>query len=444
MSSKNPISEMLQRMFQRRGTDDGSNEALREEIRRLQQSVETLSILNDLALAMSRAADPQERVAKLVDRSMRAVGAEQSTVKLLGPRKSTSLETEVDLVVSSAEHQSFSVDQGLLGWMLLNNKPLILNDPHNDDRFRGSSWDASIRSVLCVPLTIMSELIGILTIYNKRGETGFTEDDARLVSIIGAQAAQIIDNAKLVKEKNSMAEQLDLAYAIQSNLLPKSPPGLPGYDIAGRSDPAQSVGGDYFDWIPIDDNSLALCLGDVSGKGLPASLLMANVQATLRGQTLIDAEPSDRIGRSNKLIYGCTDDERFVTLWYGVLDAASHELVYCNAGHEHPFLVAADGTSRRLDLGGLALGVFEEFEYGQETVSLSPGDMLVVYSDGVPDAATEADEPFGDARIESLLVEHRNEQAHKIVDRVFTAVNAHSGDAPQFDDLTMVVVKRTG
>jgi sigma-B regulation protein RsbU (phosphoserine phosphatase) len=241
-----------------------------------------------------------------------------------------------------------------------------------------------------------------------------------------------------------MAEQLNLAFQIQTNLLPKSPPKIDGYDIAGKSVPAHSVGGDYFDWIPIDEKELAVCLGDVSGKGMPASLLMANVQATLRGQTLIDASPSERIVRSNKLLYQCTDDERFVTLWYGVLDTQSHTIVYCNAGHEHPFLIADDGTVSRLDLGGLALGVFEEFPYNQETVPLSPGDVLVIYSDGVPDAATDADEPFGDARIESLIVENRNQPAAAIVETVFDAVNTHAGNTPQFDDLTMVVVKRTG
>jgi sigma-B regulation protein RsbU (phosphoserine phosphatase) len=440
MNKKNPIS----RIFAGRGPKDQSEDAMKEEILRLRQSVETLSILNDLSMAMSRAADAEEAVKTLVDRSLRAVNAEQATVKLLGRTNSSSLDTQVDVVVSSAEHHSFRVDEGLLGWMLLNSKPLILNDPHNDDRFRGFNWHPSIRSVMCTPLTIKSELIGILTIYNKRAPSGFTEDDKRLLSIIGANSAMIIDNAKLVKDKNRMAEQLNLAFQIQTNLLPKSPPKIDGYDIAGRSVPAQSVGGDYFDWIPIDDGVLAVCLGDVSGKGMPASLLMANVQATLRGQTLIDSPPKERIFRSNKLLYQCTDDERFVTMWYGVLDVSTHTIVYCNAGHEHPFLVAADGTSRRLDLGGLALGVFEDFQYDQETVSLAPGDTVAIYSDGVPDAATDTDEQFGDARIKSLVVEYRNEPAATIVEKVFDAVNAHAGNTPQFDDLTMVVVKRTG
>jgi sigma-B regulation protein RsbU (phosphoserine phosphatase) len=430
-------------MFSGRGTKGVPEAALRDEIRRLQQSVETLSILNDLAMAMSRSASPEESVKKLVDRSMRAVNAEQATVKLIGRTNSRSLETQVDVFVSSAEHHSFRVDEGLLGWMLLNNEPLILNDPHGDERFKGSDWDPSIRSVMCLPLTIKSELIGILTVYNKKQSTGFTEDDQRLLSIIGANSAQIIDNAKLVEEKNRMSEQLALAFQIQSNLLPHSPPPFDGYDIAGRSVPAQSVGGDYFDWIPVDDERLAVCLGDVSGKGLPASLLMANVQATLRGQTLVDSAPRERIARSNKLLYRCTDAERFVTLWYGVIDASSHELTYCSAGHEHPFLVSAVGTSNRLDLGGLALGVFEDFAYQQATVRLAPRDTLVVYSDGVPDAANEFEEPFGETRIESLIVENRGESSSVIVEKVFDAVNDHAGNAPQFDDLTLVVVKRT-
>jgi sigma-B regulation protein RsbU (phosphoserine phosphatase) len=440
MNRRNPIS----RIFPGRSPRSSGEEEARQEILRLRQSVDTLSRLNDLAMSMSVAAGPEEAVETLVDRSMRAVNAEQATVKLLGRDKSSALDTQVDVVVSSAEHHSFRVDEGLLGWMLLNNKPLILNDPHNDDRFRGFDWHSSIRSVMCLPLTIKNELIGILTMYNKRDPAGFTEDDQRLLSIISANSAQIIDNVKLVKDKNRMEEQLNLAFQIQTNLLPKSPPTVEGYDIAGKSVPAQSVGGDYFDWIPVDERRLAVCLGDVSGKGMPASLLMANVQATLRGQTLIDATPAERISRSNKLLYQCTDDERFVTLWYGVIDVGAHSLAYCNAGHEHPFVVAADGSTRRLDMGGLALGVFEEFQYIQATVSLFPGDVLAIYSDGVPDAANASEEPFGDARIESLIVEHRDEPAAAVVDAVFQAVDSHAGDTPQFDDLTMVVVKRTG
>jgi len=445
---KNPLSKVFAGSASGTGSSKGpSVDALQEEIQRLQQSVETLSILNNLAVGMSDAAGPEEAVEKLVDQSMRAVNAEQAAVTLLDSDDKPAagpMETQVRVFRSSAEHESFHVNESLLGWMMLNKKPLVINDPPNDDRFRGLSWDDTVQSVMCLPLMIRGQLIGILMIYNKRGQTGFDEGDERLAAIIGAQSATLIENAGLAKDKTRIEEQINLAYDIQSNLLPKSSPRIEGYDVAGRSTPAQSVGGDYFDFIPIDDTRNAVCLGDVSGKGLPASLLMANVQATLRGLTMFDAPVDERINRANKLLCECTDDERFVTMWYGVLDSANHKIDYCSAGHDYPFLVSANGDVKRLESTGLALGVFDHVTYQKESISIEPGDMLVVYSDGVPDATNETDVQFGEERLDALIAEHHAGSAHDLIDHVMKAVNEHAGSAPQFDDLTLVVVKRTG
>jgi len=432
-------------MFGESKSNESTEAALRKEVAQLQKSVESLSILNDLTLAMTRTIDPEKAVNKLINRSMRAVNAEQATVKLLSPEKAGPLETRIDIQASSAEHMSFRVDDTLLGWMLLQDplRTLVLNDPANNEDFRGVGWDDSIRSVICLPLTVKTELFGILTLYNKRGETGFTEDDTKLLSVIGANAAQILENARLNKRTNSMEEQLNMAAEIQANLVPDTPPQLEGYDITGSSTAAQNVGGDYYDWIPIDDTHLAVCLGDVSGKGLPASLIMANVQATVRGQTLIDSTPNERIARSNTLLCRSIDDEHFVTMWYCVLDAAAHQLIYCSAGHEHPFLVSADGGCTRLDQGGLALGVFENIEYEQQTVGMQPDDVLVIYSDGVTDATTVADEPFGEEQLQSVIVDNRAKPAQAIVRAIVSAVENHAGNADQFDDVTVVVVKRS-
>jgi sigma-B regulation protein RsbU (phosphoserine phosphatase) len=143
------------------------------------------------------------------------------------------------------------------------------------------------------------------------------------------------------------------------------------------------------------------------------------------------------------LLYRCTDDERFVTLFYGVLDYARHELVYCSAGHEQPIVVKADGTVTRLESGGLALGVFEKVQYQQETVSLNSGDVLIAYSDGITDAANASNQPFGAEQLVSLIGEYRNERSSALIERIVDGVNVHAGDTPQFDDLTVVVIKRT-
>ncbi len=425
---------------------DASVEALQEEIQRLRQSLGTLSIINRLAVGMSEAASPEEAVEKLVDESMRAVNAEQAAVTLLDSEEKLAtghMETQVRVFRSSADRESFHVNDMLLGWMMLNKKPLVINDPHNDDRFRGLAFDDTIQSVMCLPLMIKAQLIGVLAIYNKRGESGFAEGDEEMGAIIGAHSAQLIENARLVKDKTRIEEQLNLAHEIQLNLLPESPPRIEGYDIAGKSTPAQSVGGDYFDFIPIDEVTHAICLGDVSGKGLPASLLMANVQATLRGQTMVEAPIDERINRANKLLCHCTDDERFVTLWYGVLDSAAHKIDFCGAGHEYPFLVSANGAVRRLESTGLALGVLDNFTYQKDSISMEPGDMLVVYSDGIPDATNGTNDQFGEDRLGALITEHCAGSAHDLVNHIMKAVSEHAGGAPQFDDLTLVVVKRT-
>jgi serine phosphatase RsbU (regulator of sigma subunit) len=420
-------------------------ESLKEEIKQLQRAVDELKILSDLAFALGGSAEPEEMVETLVDRLMRAVSAEQAVVTLLDQDERDPMKTSLRLRATSTGDSAFRMNDSLLGWMYLHKKPLMVNDPKKDERFKRVEWDESIRSMMCVPLLVKSNLTGLMQIYNKKDGGEFTEDDQRLLTIIAAQSATLIENAKLYQESLRLAhmeEQQKNAYEIQRNLLPKAQPDIDGYDIAGASTPAQMVGGDYFDFINVVGGRWAICLGDVSGKGLPASLLMANVQATLRGQTLSDITVDELVNRSNKLMYQSMDDERFVTLFYGELDPGTNEMSYCNAGHEQPFLFSGDGSHTRLETTGIALGVLDAFAYQRKAVTLQPGDVLVIYSDGVPDATNSSDEPFDTERLISVVQEHRSEPATTLIESVLKAVGEHVGDAPQFDDLTLVVVKR--
>ncbi len=418
---------------------------LEEENLQLKRAVEELSILNDLSRAIGASVDSQDIIRKIVDRSMRAVLAEQTVVTLVDREASQPMKTLVRAMTSSAEHPHYHLNENLLGWMHLYKKPLLTNDPSNDERFKGLKWDLTIYSILCVPLMVKSELAGVITSYNKKGREGFTQEDQRLLAIIAGQSAQIIENARLYEEEKayvSIKEQVRLAYQIQKDLLPDSEPDTAGYDIAARSIPAQMVGGDYYDFIDKVDGSLAICLGDVSGKGLPASLLMANLQATLRGQTLIQGPVHESVARSNKLLFQSTDPEKFATLFLGVLDTTSHKLSFCNAGHEIPFIVSADKDPVRLETGGMALGVLDEFPYQEDTVQLRAGDLLIIYSDGIPDATNEFDHPFGEEKMLSMVNELREKPAMAIIDGIIAAVQEHEGDTEQLDDLTLVIVKR--
>lgn len=422
-----------------------SVDALRAENIRLTRALEELAMLNELAREIGASRNTDAIMDRIIKRSLKALQAEQAVITLVSRHSREPMKTLVRAMVTSSEHEQFHLSQNLLGWMHLNKKPLLSNSPRTDDRFRGITWDPSIKSILCVPLMVKSELIGVLTAYNKKGGVTFSEEDQRLLGIIAMQSGQVIENARLYEEEQAylrMQEEVRLAAVIQADLLPSAPPRLAGYDVSGCSLPAQQVGGDYFDFIPLQDSRIAVCVGDVSGKGLPASLLMANLQATLRGQTLIDVGVSERIRRSNQLLFRSTDPEKFATLFYGVLDPLGHAMCFSNAGHENPILLSKSGDARRLVTGGTVLGVVENFPFEEEVVQIEPGDTLVIYSDGIPEAFNASDDQFGEDRLIDVIQSHRDETASDISNAIIQAVRDYAAAVPQTDDLTLVVLRR--
>ena len=428
-----------------KGLSSQSHKTIEEENKQLKRAVEELSILNDLARTIGASLNTQEIIQTIVRRSLRAMHAEQGVITLVDIQQQGSMKTLVRTMVSSSDQGQFHLDQALLGWMHLNKKPLVVNEPKTDTRFQGVPWDASIRSLIAVPMMVKSEVRGVLVVYNKKEGGTFSEDDQRLLAIIATQSAQVVENARLFENEQAfllMQEDVRLASRIQMELLPKEPPKIQGYDIAGITIPAEAVGGDYFDFIPIDEHRLAICLGDVSGKGLPASLLMSNLQATLRGQTLPTSSPKECLTRSNQLLYRSTGPEKFATVFYSILDVQNHTLSFSNAGHDNPYVLSLKHEPLRLKVGGIPLAMFGEFLYEEGTVALEPGETIVIYSDGITEAMNAAEEEFSEQRVEAVLCDHHLGSAKEIVDQLIATAKAHAGDTPQSDDMTIVVVKR--
>ncbi len=418
---------------------------LEEENLRLRRAVEELSVLNELAAAIGALTSSEEVIRKIISRSLRSVGAEQGVITMIEEQPDLPMKTLVRTQVSSSDHGQFHFNQALLGWIILNKKPLLVNSPGSDERFKGVTWDSSVHSVLCVPMLTRSALKGVLTVYNKKGDKGFTDDDQRLLAIIAQQSAQVVENARLYEEERALLkvqEEYKLAFQIQSDLLPKGPPHVPGYDIAGATFPARTIGGDYYDFIMLDDGNWAICLGDVSGKGLPAALLMANLQASLRSHTRLGTSVEACIAGANRQLFQSTSPEKFATLFYGMLDVKNHTLNYCNAGHEPPFLISAGRDPRRLTEGGTMIGIMDGFPFQESSVELKPGDTLVVYSDGVSEAMSGDKEQFGEARLTELLLKNFGSSAKDLTDKMVNSVRAHAGNAPQYDDITVVVIRR--
>jgi sigma-B regulation protein RsbU (phosphoserine phosphatase) len=232
-----------------------------------------------------------------------------------------------------------------------------------------------------------------------------------------------------------------LAAHIQRDLLPKEPPRVQGYQLAGRSIPAQTVGGDYFDYVVMDEGRLAVCLGDASGKGLPASLLMASLQAAIRTHVMAFATVANTLRRINTLLFRSTDPGTFVTAFYCILDLGRHELRYSNAGHNPPLVFRADSVER-LEIGGTILGAFEDSDFEEASCRLAPGDFLVVYSDGITEARNDRDDEFGEDGLIEVVTRKRDSSAEDLVTAVVAAVTEFAGSRRQMDDMTMIVLKR--
>jgi phosphoserine phosphatase RsbU/P len=421
------------------------NTVLLDENLRLRKAVDELSVLNDLARVISSAMTLDAVIENVVKKSVKAVRGQQGMITLVDEEVPTEMKTLIRTQNSTSDHQQFHLNQNILGWMMINKKPMMTNDLSSDPRFTGVWTDGEIRSILCVPLLAKNKLIGILAVFNKNDGNGFTEDDKRLLSILATQSAQVLETTRLYQQEQSLKviqEQVRLAAVIQNDLLPKKFPTIPGYEIVGKSIPAQQVGGDYFDFIPLNKIEMAICVGDVSGKGFPASLLMANLQATLRGQSMVTTSAKQCINHSNKLLFESTSSEKFATLFYGLLNWEQHKFQFCNAGHDPPFHISHVGDQKRLSTGGIVLGIMDSFPYEEEAIPLSPNDMIVIYTDGVTEAMNSRQEMFSEENLTSLLMQHHNLTATEVMDTITAKLKAHIGDHTQYDDITIVVIKR--
>lgn len=428
-------------------TDTSRIKTLEEENHRLKIAIEELSALNDVATAISSNQSVEDVIDLIVRKCIKHLKVQQTVVMLLDEKDMVNpFHTMIRKQESISDLLPYRLDTQLTGWMLKNRSPLMINDFQNDERFKFVvKKDFPINSLLSVPMLLKGKMVGLLTVFNKHSEAGFTIEDQRLLSILAAQSSHIIENARLYEREQALIrlqEEMRLANDIQVNLLPKSNPQIEGYQIAGKSIPAKDVGGDYYDFIPLKDDNLVFCLGDISGKGIPAALLMANLQASLRGQTLMDIPCKDCVTFTNNLLYRSTDVNKYATLFYGVLHSSTDKITFCNAGHNEPILIDYKGNVGRLKEGGIIVGALPEITYEEKTIDFPSGDVLVVYSDGITEAMDSKEEEFGEERLINLIKENRQLSASELIDKVINTVNKHAGDVDQMDDMTLVVIKR--
>lgn len=423
-----------------------SGNRLPEENLRLKSAIEELSILNDIATAISSTQSLESVTNLIVKKCVRHLKAQQGAIQLFDEKsRDGQFHTMIRVKDSHFNKDELRFDAKLTAWMMENKKPLLLNEfKEQSDIQPEGNLHVSISSLLSVPMLAKGRMIGVISLYNKQSADGFSEADKRLLSIIAAQSANVIENTRLLEEEKTLfriQQELSVASEIQRNLLPHQLPAVNGFDLYAINIPALEVGGDYYDLVRLSESRTAMALGDVSGKGLPAALLMANLQATLRSQLLFCNSPKECVRSANRLLFRSTDPSKFASLFFGILDSSDNTFRYCNAGHNIPVLIQDDEIVL-LKEGGVLLGCIEDAVYDEGKVELSKGATLVVYSDGVTEALNSLFIEYGEKRLTRLVSERLELTSEELAREIIRDVNAFSLGMPQNDDITLLVVKR--
>jgi sigma-B regulation protein RsbU (phosphoserine phosphatase) len=311
---------------------------------------------------------------------------------------------------------------------------------------------ATLHSELLLPLAVRGKLLGFISLGSKRSEEPYTGLDVRLLKSVATQTGLALENANLMQQiadeiaqRERLNREVEIAREVQERLFPQKLPPIAGLDYAGHCQPALGVGGDYYDFLALPEGHLGVAIGDVSGKGIAAALMMASLQASLRGEA---ARASNNVAAIvsgvNRLVYEASSANRYATFFYGQYDPSTHKLVYVNAGHNPPMHFRCSGNSwtvDRLETGGTVVGLLESFPYQQGCVSLVPGNILIAFTDGISEAMNREEEEWGESGIIETVKAGPCCQAQAILDRVLAAAAKFVDGAKQHDDMTLVVLR---
>jgi serine phosphatase RsbU (regulator of sigma subunit) len=374
----------------------------------------------------------------ILDLAIQAVNAQRGVLMIL--------EGE-DLVPRAHKGDGFRISTAVRDRVLQERSSILVRDAQLDDAFKGrmSIVEQKVHTMMAAPLQTKDRIIGLIYLDSPFILREFTKDDLSLVTVMANIAAIRIENARLAEVEQAeriMARDLSQAAEIQGRMLPEKAPDVPGADLAGFNMACRTVGGDYYDFFTYPDGRVALALGDVSGKGMPASLMMMALHARVEVLAEDPGNLAHFMTRLNKTTCATCPSNRFITFFFSVLNAATGELAYANAGHNPPILLRSNGDAEMLEGGGPVLGVLSIAPYGEMHAHLDHGDMLVLYTDGVTEANNAAYEEFDEERFIEVLKANRTLPAAAIVQAVIQAVTEFAAGAPQADDITLLVAKR--
>ena len=409
----------------------------RSEIQHLRTLVEASKLINS-------SIEPDALFASILSVARQQLGVERGTLYFVDDRSGeiwSKVAGEIGDVIR------LPIGRGIAGSVAATGEYVLLHDAYGDERF-DRSYDLATgyqtRSMLCMPIKNRSgRVVGVLQLLNKI-DGRFSYADIRFLDAISDHMAIAMENATLhlaLVEKQRMERELQLGREIQRELFPATPENLRGVAIAAMSIPCYEVGGDYYDFLPLPGEELGIVIGDVSGKGVGAALIMSSLQAALRVAAPIEDDMAMLLSRLNTFVFHATHGRKYVTFFYGRYTPSTGLLRYVNAGHNPPFVVD-DGRVEGLNSTGKPVGILPDSRYEMASITLPPGATLTLYTDGLNEAANGEDEEFGNERLAVLVREASRGDVASMPGRVLAAITAFEAGAPITDDKTIVVLRR--
>ena len=369
-------------------------------------------MLLDITKTISRSLDLQEVVNLVMDTLDSLIPYDAAGIYLVkcsrpfaesdgGPDETCVFHTEAVRGYDIADMQELhlKMGEGLIGHVALSGKPFTSPDVRKEPRYVNAR--ARTRSEMVAPIISNQEVIGVFDLESDE-LNAYDEHDLEVLMLLASQVAIIIEKVMLHEqliEKQRLETQLEIARQVQLELLPAKDPQLEGFDISAYNFPTEEVSGDYYDWVQIYDDQIGIVIADVSGKGVPAALLMAFLRASLRAASHIGYAPHISMSKVNYLLWESIERNQFVTAFYGILDATNRTLAYSNAGHNPPFLIEANGDVHFEERGGVPLGMFRDSRYYEYFAPIQPGQIFVLYTDGVTEAFNSDGEEYGRDRL---------------------------------------------
>jgi sigma-B regulation protein RsbU (phosphoserine phosphatase) len=423
------------------------------DIGRLQTEMEFIS---ELCTVVAGNSELQPILDWIVRKTSRLLGADECSIRLIGADANAPHTVIVDHR-SGPEAGTASwppaLKASVMGFLLAHRTELATSDIAEDPRFAGlRGRPTPVRAMLAVPLVVDGRVTGMLAVSHAGPGREWTRSDGSMLTIVSAHSAGVLEKARLRTEaeqkrrleleKEKMEKELLLARDIQMRLLPEGPLEYGPWLVEGRVIPARQVGGDYFDYFSLAPGRFAVLIADVSGKGVPAALLVSTVQGTLRAFSDGVRSPAGVIREVNRAVTRHAGSGRFVTLCYAEIDTAARRMRYVNAGHNYPLLRRGNGTIELLDTGGIPLGLFADAEYQEAELAFGPADALLLYSDGITEAVDLFHTEFGDDRLRASWTAHAEDPPGEYLARLMQEVAEFRGSAPQSDDMTATIVGR--